>query len=201
MKKLLFIFSLFFVVFSATAQSKSTGLPDIVKELQTKFNVSISYDADLKVEISQKNRAEILQQRTIEKALDKLTSSTNLKYKKLRSDYFVITKKDEATTTYNLNPVNIEQREITGVVYDEDGKPLPGATVVEKGTNNATMTDLNGKFTLQVTDAAQAIVVSFMGYKDQEVTLTTETNYEIYLEPDNFNLEAVVFQVLQEKHL
>ncbi len=192
MKKLLFIFSLFFVVFSATAQSKSTGLPDIVKELQTKFNVSISYDADLKVEISQKNKAEILQQRTIEKALDKLTSSTNLKYKKLRSDYFVITKKDEATTTYNLNPVNIEQREITGVVYDEDGKPLPGATVVEKGTNNATMTDLNGKFTLQVTDAAQAIVVSFMGYKDQEVTLTTETNYEIYLEPDNFNLEAVV---------
>ncbi len=196
MKKLLFVFYLFLFVFSATAQSKDvpTSLPDIVNDLQTKFNVSISYDADMKVEISQENKTEILQQSTVEQALDKLSEIGNLQYKKLRSDYYVITKK--ITTSFIPEPPqnqSTQERTITGVVYNDEGKTLPGATVVEKGTNNATITDLDGKFTLKISDVAQYIIASFIGYKDQEVALSNDKDfYEIYLEADNFNLEAVV---------
>lgn len=192
MKKFLLIFSLFIVVFSATAQSKGVpvSLSDVVVELQTKFNVSISYDGDIQMTISQEEKQEILEEKTIGKALDNLTNNNNLKYKKLRGDYFVISKKT-ITSTINQPDEQLD-RKITGIVYDDQGKSLPGAMVLEKGSTNAVMSDLNGKFEINLSENATAIVVSFMGLETQEVAITEETYYEIHLLSDNVNIGAVV---------
>ncbi len=66
---------------------------------------------------------------------------------------------------------SIYAQTITGTVNAEDG-PLPGASVIQKGTTNGVTTDFDGKFTLNVPEGSGTIVVSFVGYKNTEVTYT-----------------------------
>jgi len=67
------------------------------------------------------------------------------------------------------------QKTVTGTVLSsEDNTPLPGASVVEKGTTNGTSTDFDGKFSLNVASDATTLVVSFIGYVNQEVTITND---------------------------
>ena len=60
---------------------------------------------------------------------------------------------------------------VKGIVYDNYNMTIPGASVVEKGTQNGTVTDMDGNFTIQV-NAGSKIEVSFIGYKTMEVTAT-----------------------------
>jgi TonB-linked SusC/RagA family outer membrane protein len=84
------------------------------------------------------------------------------------------------------------QKTVTGIVLSsEDNSPLPGASVVEKGTNNGTSTDFDGKFSLNVASDATTLVVSFIGYKTQEVTIT-DSELTITLVVDANALEEVV---------
>ena len=81
-------------------------------------------------------------------------------------------------------------RKVTGQVTD--GKEaIIGATVKQKGTNNATVTDLDGNFTLSV-PAGSVIEVSYVGYVTQEVKVTSQTAYTIRLAEDNVALNEVV---------
>lgn len=83
------------------------------------------------------------------------------------------------------------QRTITGTVLDETGTPLPGASVVVKGTTNGTSSDFDGKFTLSVSDDAEKLVVSFIGYLTQEV-LIRQDNITVNMQVDSQALDEVV---------
>ena len=63
------------------------------------------------------------------------------------------------------------QTKITGTVVDETNQPLPGASVLVKGTKNGTSTDFDGKFILNAKADSGVIVVSFIGYSSKEVVL------------------------------
>ncbi len=85
----------------------------------------------------------------------------------------------------------IAQTTVSGTVLSAtDNMPLIGATVVEKGTNNGTSTDLDGKFTLTVGESS-SVVVSYVGYKTQEVAISG-SNLSILLEDDTNVLGEVV---------
>ena len=77
-----------------------------------------------------------------------------------------------------------------GRVVDGDGVPLPGATVLEKGTSNGAVTDLEGKFALTVADDA-VLRFSFMGYKTQEISVKGHTFLDIVLEEDAVELPSI----------
>jgi len=84
------------------------------------------------------------------------------------------------------------QKTVTGTVFSaEDGQPLPGASVLEKGTSNGTTTDFDGNFNLQVKSSAKTLVVSYLGYKAQEVTIT-DAPLVIKLQNDADVLDEVV---------
>lgn len=84
------------------------------------------------------------------------------------------------------------QKTVTGlVVSNEDKLPLPGATVIVKGTNTGTSTDFDGKFSFRVEANATTLVVSYLGYKTKEVAITNGS-IEIKLEIDSNQLEEVV---------
>ncbi|MCW0483010.1 SusC/RagA family TonB-linked outer membrane protein [Gaoshiqia sediminis] len=77
-------------------------------------------------------------------------------------------------------------------VVDENGESLPGATVIQKGTSNGTITDMDGNFTLVVSSDA-TLVVSFVGYKNLEVSVGGKTELgTIALISDMIGLEQVV---------
>jgi TonB-linked SusC/RagA family outer membrane protein len=84
------------------------------------------------------------------------------------------------------------QKEITGKVTDTSGEPLPGATVMVKGTTIGTITDVDGNFTLRIPTNAQTLQVSFVGMKTVELPIDNQTNFNVVLEEEAMGLEEVV---------
>src|SRR5690606_28231151 len=81
---------------------------------------------------------------------------------------------------------------VRGTVMEEGGNPLPGVTVRVMGTNTGTITDENGRFVLTRVDDDAILVISYVGYHSQEVTLQGRTRLSITLVPDLAMLEEVV---------
>ena len=96
----------------------------------------------------------------------------------------------KANAAESVQDVQQATKKITGTVVDAMG-PVIGASVVEKGTTNGTVTDFDGKFTLNVNPGA-TIVVSFIGFETQEVKIGSQENYQIVMRDDNAVLEEVV---------
>ncbi|QNM84860.1 TonB-dependent receptor [Polaribacter pectinis] len=86
------------------------------------------------------------------------------------------------------------QTKITGTVVDETNQPLPGASIVVRGTTNGTSTDFDGKFTLNATSNAGTVVISFIGYNTKRVTFSSsKANLgSIQLTEDADSLDEVV---------
>ena len=83
-----------------------------------------------------------------------------------------------------------QAKKITGTVTDAMG-PVIGANVLEKGTTNGVITDIDGNFTLNVQPGA-TIVVSFIGYQPQEIVVGNQTSFKIQLKEDAELLDEVV---------
>ena len=84
------------------------------------------------------------------------------------------------------------QNSITGVVTDaESGETLPGVNVHIKGTTNGTITDINGNYSISVSDA-EILVFSFVGYQDKEVTISNQSVLNIALQVKALGLDEVI---------
>lgn len=86
----------------------------------------------------------------------------------------------------------MDQIEVTGRVADENDEPLPGATVLVKGTTNGTITDINGNFTISEVMEDDVLIISFVGYKTMEISIEGQTTFNVSLEVDLANLDEVV---------
>ena len=87
--------------------------------------------------------------------------------------------------------IGMAQGVVTGKVTDEANFPLPGANVIIKGTSIGTQTDFDGNFTIEAT-SGDVLVISYLGYIAQEVTITDKTNLTITLVEDTSKLDEVV---------
>lgn len=81
---------------------------------------------------------------------------------------------------------------VQGIVKDVMGEPLPGVNIMEKGTTNGVISDLDGKFTLSVSGTNSVLVVSFVGYASQEVSVKGKRSLSITLKEDAELLDEVV---------
>lgn len=82
---------------------------------------------------------------------------------------------------------------VTGVVRDANGETLPGVSVYLKDTNRGTVTDVDGRFTIDVSDVEDAVLVfSFVGFEDQEVTVGSQRTLEISLAEQTQVLDEIV---------
>lgn len=81
---------------------------------------------------------------------------------------------------------------VTGTIVDGQNEPIIGASVLQKGTGNGTVSDFDGNFTLSVPDAKAVLVVSYVGMKTQEVSLQGKTRLSIVMKDDAETLDEVV---------
>lgn len=84
------------------------------------------------------------------------------------------------------------QAQIDGRVIDGENQPLIGATILEKGTFNGTVTDNNGKFSLNIPDSGAVLVISYVGYITEEVEAKGSGNIEVILVADITNIDDIV---------
>ena len=89
--------------------------------------------------------------------------------------------------------LNRAVRDIQGTVRDEKGESLPGVSIVVKGSQRGSVTDVDGHFSVTIDDGQEAaLIFSFVGYQSQEVLIGNQTNIDIVLKADAKSLDEVV---------
>lgn len=93
---------------------------------------------------------------------------------------------------FGVSSFALAQTQISGVVLDDGNVPLPGASVLVKGTNNGVVTDFDGNFSIAVAQNNGTLVVSYIGFETKEITLDGSSNYTIQLGESSTGLDEVV---------
>ncbi len=92
----------------------------------------------------------------------------------------------------NSSGIMDQQKTVSGTIKDKTGEPLPGVTVVIKGTTQGTATNIDGEFTLANIPENVTLEISFVGMKSQEIVVGNQTNFNIVLEDESIGLDEVV---------
>lgn len=167
---------------------KNTPLKTVLKEVETQTGFSIIYEKN-----------EINEEKPITKSFDKTPLKDVLSAIIEKPLSFSIENKmvsifNPTTRNKNSSQSSPKKRLVSGVVFDEvDGSPLISATVHEKNNpTNASNTDLDGNFTLQVSDNNSTLVVKYLGYRDREAPVGDLAVIRIGMVPDDQSLKEVV---------
>ena len=129
--------------------------------------------------------------RSVEQILARLFQGEGIAYEITDNHFILINPAREAEKSQQAQP-STRKRAVSGTVTDERGEPIIGANVVEKGTTNGTITDLDGHFTLEVSGKA-TLLISYIGYSQKEIAMTDATSiYPVRLKEDTQSLDEVV---------
>ena len=167
------------------------SLKDAIVEIknQTEFDFIYSKDIEpLYKAISQV----VVENGTIEEVLDKLFINSLIEYKIVDKTIVLM---PEINITENTNTVrqSVQQNiSISGAVTDDAGESLIGVNVQVKGTTIGVITDINGKFTIQVPNRQSVLVFSYIGFLSQEINVGSQSDITVRLREDIGQLEEVV---------
>ena len=127
-------------------------------------------------------------EQTIDEVLNSLLKDSKLTYK-IFDKYIAIVSKENAKG--NIESL-FQQKSISGKVTDQSGVPLPGVSVVVKGTTTGVITDNNGNYSLANIPENATLQFSFVGMKTQEVAIAGKSSFNIIMEDETIGLEEVV---------
>ena len=134
----------------------------------------------------------IVKKEQLSKVLQKLLTDSKIAY--LVNGKQIILKPLRINVNTKLETVKeIAQKvSITGMVVDKSGNPLPGASIIEKGTTNGTETDFDGNFKISVKNDDAILVIQYLGYAKKEVSVKDKTTLKIVLNEDAAALDEIV---------
>ena len=161
-----------------TLDMQDATIRDVLSRIEEESSFYFLYngelvDVDRKVNISAKNE-------TLDKVLSQLFTGTDVKV--TFNDRHIVLTSGEMQ----------QQAMVKGSVTNLDGDPIPGATVMVKGTTNGTITDFDGKYALKNIPGDAVLVFSFVGMKSQEVSVAGQQQIDIKLEDETIGIGEVV---------
>lgn len=182
---LFFFVSVWGAVASSYAQStkltlkvKNEPIAQVIKKIEQQSKYTFVYNVD---EVDLDRKVSISAQGTsIKDVLNNIFAGQPIEF---------VIKERHVALYYKLQQKNT--RKISGVISDKEGNPIIGANIVQKGTTNGIVSDLDGHFTLNV-DPATVLVISYIGFMSKEIPVGDKTELSIILEEDSELLEEVV---------
>ena len=185
----LLILALFSVNLNAqvTVAVKNQPLKEILKVIETKSEYRFFYNEGLKG--LDKITSLELNNATINQAMTALLSNTGIGFKVEKKNLIVLISETNDNETSLRNEISL--RNVTGIVIDQNGAPIIGASILDRNTKNGTISDVNGNFTLKVSDKS-TLVISYIGYSPLEVKVGSQTKMTIKLNEDVKKLDEVV---------
>ncbi len=169
-------------------QVENMQLSELLWQLQEESGVVFIYQTD-----DVKNVKDIsvdMSAASITNILDEILKDTDLDY--IVDDEVVVIKKKEIVPLPAFEVKEQEKKTIKGKVTDKDGIPLPGVSVVIKGTSTGVATDIDGNYTLEMEDENAVLIFSFVGMLPQEKNYTGQLVLNVELFQDTEGLEEVV---------
>ena len=195
---LLFTFTFQMMAINTNAQdaiielkSNSVTVGQLISEIEKQTDYLVVYsnrEVNTSRKVDLKNKSD-----KVSEYLNQTFNGTDIGYD-FENNYIVLSKKNQQTATILTNllqTVQQHKKTIIGTVRDPNGEPIIGANIVEVGTTNGTVTDMDGNFTLNVEEDA-TIHISYIGYLTQEINTTGRTSFNITLDEDTKALEELV---------
>lgn len=169
-----------------------TTVGEVIQRITQQTGYEFSYDdAILSKELS--GITLNAQNERIENVLKEIFDGTGITYKIVGNRIFL---KDNSSNNELINSksggVNQDGKKITGTIVDAQGIPVIGANVLVEGTTNGSITDMDGKFMIENVAEGAKLRVSYIGYKDQLVSVTSKSDYAITLKEDAEALDELV---------
>lgn len=153
----------------------------VLNEIEKQTDYLFVYDTK-DVDLNRKVSIEA-QDKTVADVLSSIFTQTDISYA-MEGNNIMLMRKSSSVTQKS-------DRRISGVVKDAIGEPVIGANIVEKGTTNGIITDINGNFNLIVSDNA-ILQISYIGYQTQEIPTKGQTNIQIVMKDDAQALDDIV---------
>lgn len=166
------------------------GLNKALNELGKSADVKFSYNSRM-VPLGQKVSVQATNE-VLSAVLSRVLKPLNITYS-LVSNQIILQKenpKSEEATAISISEQ--QQKTLTGVIVDNKGVALPGASVLVKGTTISASTDMDGKFSIRVDNTATVLVVSYIGFDSVEVPIGNKTDFKITLKESSQALNEVV---------
>jgi len=166
---------------------KQSTLKQVFKEIESKTEYTFFYndeviELDRVVDVHAKKE-------TIESILNNVL--TNCTFKIENKNILLIPKNEESSAS-STPSVPQATRQITGVVTDERGESIIGANIIEKGTTNGVITDIDGNFVISVSGNNAVLQISYIGYVNQDIQVGSQSSFNIILREDLLNLDEVI---------
>jgi hypothetical protein len=174
-----------------TLNFKETPLEQVLSTIEDQSEFYFLYskkvvDVERKVDIS-------VTEETVPKILDLLLLNSNETYV-INGRQIVLTVPGDTwspSSSYTFAEVQ-QQRSVSGKVTDSAGQPLPGVSIVIKGTTQGTVTNQDGNYTITNLPSDAILVFSFVGMRTQEVVVGSQTMVNISMEEETIGIEEVV---------
>ena len=178
---------------SALAQSlqmqlKGVTVEKAMTELRQKSGYSFVFEsADV-------NTAKVVSvnAKDVKQAVEQILRGQSVSYE-IKGKNIVVSKKQGKTVA--TAKANNPKKKVTGTITDENGEPIIGATIKEKGTQNAVISDVDGNFVLNTTEGAE-LEITYIGYADQTLKVTGKDNYSVSMASGAKELNEVVVTAL-----
>jgi TonB-linked SusC/RagA family outer membrane protein len=171
------------------ADAQSVPLKSLLKQWESEYHATIFYESEVV------DNKRVVAQPTTGSLADKLAAvlpQVSLQFKELRDNYFVVTSRPERAPSAAAAAQTPQNVPVSGRVTDPKGEPLPGVTVLVKGTTLGTSTGTDGSFSLSVPENS-TLVFSSVGFKTQEIPVTGATStIAVRLSDDQQALNEVV---------
>ena len=164
---------------------KNSTVKEVLQNIEKQSEFVFMFSEKL-IDVNREVTVNIKNQK-ISDVLDELFAGTDVNYK--AKDRFILLTTPEVTG----NDLMVQQQPaITGTVTDESGEPLPGVTVVVRGTTRGTVTDGDGEYSLQNVPSDATLVFSFVGMRTQEIEVGNQTSINVEMVVDAIGIEEVV---------
>lgn len=172
-----------------TLEAGNKTLKELFSEIEEKSEFIFFYNDEV-IDLSRKVNVENSKQ-TLPELLDKILAGSKVRYTIIDRQVTFYKKSEVDSLPVPTNPQQTQNILIHGKVQDSSGEVIVGANIKEKGTTNGCISDENGQFSLRLNKNA-TIIISYLGYTTQEVTVGNNTNFSIVLKEDQKQLDEVV---------
>lgn len=164
---------------------KDVSVKEVLKQIENQTDFFFLYKNE-NVDVNRIVSVDI-KDKSIESLLDQIFKGTTVSYEVINRQIVLIDKVKGG----ELFPSQ-QQKSISGKVTDPSGAPLPGVSVVVKGTTNGTITDVEGNYSLSKVPENSNLQFSFVGMKTQEIAVGAKTSINVILLDETIGLEEVV---------
>ena len=172
---------------------RNTTIINAISELEKVSDYVFLITDEAKTELNKRTSINVSNE-SINNILELLLQETKLKYSVVERQVSLY-KNQESIISKNavekINEIVQQNKQIRGRVIDNEGVPIIGANIIEAGSTNGTVTDVDGNFTLEINENAD-ILISYIGYLSQLITTSGKNNFEIILFEDTKALEELV---------